>query len=176
MKRIFAIALSALMLSGCGAMGAALRENQRKIPEDWYTQTLDYYEEGVSSNWANERDDLYITDEEKNSKLGYYLVDLDGDGALEVLIGIIDDSEATHFTDLYVWHGDLGAMRTFSGFGDGYYIYLCEDNVLRTDNWRGSETEIRYMKYDSVNNSYPIIDPAGEPAPLKVELTPFGNG
>ncbi|MBR3306927.1 MAG: hypothetical protein IKI75_06715 [Lachnospiraceae bacterium] len=156
-------AAMAVLLTGCG---------KPRIPKDWYEATLDYYREGFSSGWKNERDDLFIQEDLKKGSgdYGYLLRDLDGDGANEVLIGFNDGSDATKFCDVYIWHRDFGAMRVFT-CGEGYYMYLCNDNVLRMDSWRGSETEIRYMVYDSGDNSWPIVDGGSEP--LKLDLTEF---
>lgn len=112
----------------------------RHIPKDWYRETIEFYEEGLASGWANEKQNLPINDEQKdpNNKFGYLLRDLDGDGADELLIGLIDDSEETKFTDIYIWHSDIGSFRIMSA-GEGYYMYLCPDNVIREDSWYGSK-------------------------------------
>ena len=142
------------------------------VPDDWYEETLKYYKDGFSSKFSNERSDLSISDEMKdeNNKFGYLLRDLDDDGDDELLIGIIDDSAETKFTDLYIWHTDFGARRTFSK-GEGYYMYLCEDNIIREDSWRSSETEGRYMKFNGKDNAMTILDTTA--TPQKFELTPF---
>ena len=100
------------------------------------------------------------------------LRDLDGDGAEELLVGIIDDEPETKFTDILIWHSDIGAFRILSG-GDGYYIYLCDNNVIKMDKWYGSQTLTDYMEYNSANNSFTILDPAPAVTPGKYELTPF---
>lgn len=158
-----AVAMITAVLTGCAG---------QKIPDNWYNKTLDYYSEGLSNNWANERDDLDVSEEMKDSsnKFGYYLKDLDGDGTDELLIGIIDDLDETRFIDLYIWHSDIGSFRILHA-GDDYYIYLCENNIIRMDSWHGSTPEIRYFKYDSGNNSFHVLDT--ESKTLKVELTPF---
>ena len=142
------------------------------VPKDWYEETIKYYTDGFSSNFANERSDLTFSDEMKdeNNKFGYLLRDLDDDGDYELLIGIIDDSAETKFTDLYIWHTDFGARRMFST-GDGYYMYLCENNIIREDSWYGSQTEVRYMKFNGENNSMAVLETTA--TPQKVELTPF---
>ena len=166
MKKIILCLLTlsiTFMLTGCF---------EKKVPDHWYDATIDYYREGFKTGWKNEKPDLYILDElkEKDKKFGYLLRDLDGDGAPEVLIGIIDDSNETKFTDVIIWHKDFGAHRSLNT-GDGYYIYLCDDNVLRMDSWYGSETNISYMIYNSENNSFLNVD--GGSKPQKVELTEF---
>lgn len=169
MKKIISIiAVSSFIISlmACG---------RYFIPQDWYDQTLAYYEEGFGSGWKNERDDLRITDEMKDESIefGYMLKDLDGDGADELLIGIIDDSDETKFTDIYIWHRDIGAFRIMSG-GEGYYMYLCDSDIIREDSWYGSATKTQYMRYDSKDNSFLIVD--GGSKPEKCELTSFRSG
>ena len=164
MKKV--IALYALMLvllfvlTGCG----------RKAPKNWYEGNINYYKEGVKDNWEHVDSDYYVCEEYKKEKLGYLLIDLDGDGTDELLIGIIDDSSETKFTDIIIYHNDFGPKRVFSD-GDGYYIYLCDNNIIRYDSWYGSETKTEYMKYNSDDNSWPIIDTKA--LARKVELTPF---
>jgi hypothetical protein len=157
------LTISALLISGCSFSPK---------PATWYEPTLDYYKEGFESGWANEDPKLFISDEMKDTgnSFGSLLTDLDGDGLNELLIGIKDDSDETKFTDVYIYHSDLGPYRVLSG-GEGYYIYLCDDNVIRMDSWYGSETEIKYMSYDSNDNAFLIIDSGSKPG--KYELTDF---
>ena len=152
----------AFLLTGCGSY----------VPKEWYTGNINYYKLGFSDGWKNEEADFNVCEEMKdpNNKFGYLLVDLDGDGGEELLIGIIDDSPATKFTDLIIYHRDFGPTRSFRA-GDGYYFYLCAGNIIKMDSWYGSQTKTDYMQYDSKENSFPIVDSA--PTPLKVELTPF---
>jgi hypothetical protein len=138
----------------------------------WYESTLDYFKEGFNNGWKNENSKFFISDELKDSsiKFGYALIDLDGDGIDELLIGIMDGAEETKFTNLIIKHRDFGPTQSFST-GEGYYMYLCDDNIIRMDSWYGSETRTEYMEYDSKNNSFPVIDGGGKPK--KVELTGF---
>lgn len=142
------------------------------VPKNWYDVTLETYREGFAEHWRGGDAGLNISDEKKDpdNEFGYLLRDLDGDGAPEVLVGLIDDSAETKFTDIVIWHRDLGARQVFST-GEGYYIYLCDNNVIRMDSWYGSETRTQYMVYDSSDNAFPIVD--GGSRPLKVELTSF---
>jgi hypothetical protein len=142
------------------------------IPDNWYNETIEFYRKGFETGWANEKESLPISDEQKdpNNKFGYLLRDLDGDGANELLIGLMDDSEETKFTDIYIWHSDRGSFRIMST-GEGYYMYLCPDNVIREDSWYGSQTKVNYMTYDSKNNAFLHVDGGGKPG--KYELTPF---
>ena len=157
------ILMMVLLLTGCG---------KKEQDKNWYLGTLNYYTEGFQTGWKNETSDFNISDEmkDKNNKFGYLLKDLDGDGIDEFLVGIIDDSAETKFTDIVILHRDFGPFRSFST-GEGYYMYLCDDNVIRMDSWYGSQTETRYMEYNSEENSFPIVD--GGSKPQKCELTPF---
>ena len=151
--------ICAIMLTGCMT---------KKVPQNWYEGTLEYYKQGFENGWKN--DDSVNSEYFTDSRFGYLLQDLDGDGADELLIGIIDDAPETKFTDIIIWHRDFGPMKVFS-VGDGYYMYLCDGNVIKEDMWYGSETKVQYMVYDSKDNSFPIVDGGG--IPKKFELTEF---
>lgn len=144
-----------------------------KGPKDWYNATLEYYTEGFSSGWANEEDDMSISDEMKDpgNTFGYLLTDLNGDGIDELLIGLVEESGFTKFTDIIIWHTDLGAYRVIS-CGNGDYCYLCNDNVIMQDSWPGTENTTDYMRFD--NNVFTILD-EGQYYPKHVELTVFGS-
>ena len=150
------------VLTGCGL--------RKKAPKKWYEGNINYYKEGVKDKWAHVDSDYYVPEDYKKEKLGYLLKDLDGDGTDELFIGIIDDSSETKFTDIIIYHNDFGPTRSFCT-GEGYYIYICDNNIVRQDSWLGSETETRYMKYNSDENSWPIIDTKS--TARKFELTPF---
>ena len=196
-----AAALLAITMTGCagGNVGNTGSFGKNKAPKHWYNKTLDYYKAECDSHWKANLDpkdyeltrgitgSSYIvhadgTKEEvasgyeeyqdENNRFGYYLTDLDGDGTDEVLIGIVDDSEATKFMELCIWHNDFGAYNPMTN-GNGYYFYLCEDGIIRNDTWYGSKTKTEYMKYDSEENSWPIIEPETPPKPLKCTLVPF---
>ena len=72
MKRILSLMLAVVLLTGCGY----------PAPKNWYKETLEYYAEGFSSDWKNERSDLFVCDEmkDKKHKFGYLVTDLDSDG------------------------------------------------------------------------------------------------
>ena len=150
-----------------------MRRVYKVPPKDWYDETIKYYKEGYATNWANERGDLPFSEEMKDEKntFGYLIRDLDGDGVEELMIGLIDDKPETRFTEIYIWHFDMGARRTWST-GDGHYMYLCEDNIVRCDSWKGSEVS-EYMKYNGENNAMTYVQVSPEPTPQKIELTPF---
>ena len=149
------------------------------VRKNWYQSAVDYYTEGIRTNWANEDPSprLKVSDELKTKspdrQLGYLLKDLDGDGIDELLIGFNDGSTYTKFTDLIVWHSDYGSYKALSGT-NGYYILLCDGNVIRADSWLGSETKMDYMKWNPKTNAFTIVDGEGDKyLPLKWELTPF---
>ena len=146
----------------------------RRVPKDWYKSTLEFYGNGIKNGFTDEPRNLHVAEELKNSayKKGYMLYDLDGDGTDELLIGLIDGGSYTKFTSIIVYHSDLGPYCLLSG-GGGYYYYLCASNVIRGDSWRGSETETRYMTFNSKSNSFTIIDGEGKYMPMKWELTEF---
>jgi hypothetical protein len=162
--KVFLVAMSlAFVLTGCGGS---------YVPKDWATENINYYKVGFKDQWKHEDSDYIICPEMKdpNTKFGYLLTDLDGDGGDELLIGIIDDAKETKFCDLIIYHKDLGPTRSFS-CGDGYYFYLCAGNVIKMDSWYGSETKTEYMKYDSSGNSFPVIDSTA--MPKKFDLIPL---
>ena len=115
----------------------------------------------------NEDENVYL--EEDTLDKDY---DLDEDGVDELLIGFNDGSTATKFTDVLVWHSDLGAYKLLGG-GSGYYIYLCAGNVLAVDSWYGSQTERTFMTWNSKTNSFPHVDGEGKYLPMKWDLTEF---
>lgn len=178
MKRVIATILTvSFMLSVAAGLTGCFR-----APKDWYKSTLDYYAEGVKTGWANENNvdnegtglGWEVADEIKdpNNDIGYLLVDLDGDGTDELLIGFNDGSNATKFTDVVVFSFGTGANRLMNGT-NGYYIYLCASNVLCDDSWYGSETQRSFMKWDGKNQYFTVIDGDGKYLPKKWELTKF---
>ena len=160
------VAAALVLLTGCF---------KRHLPKHWYEETLEYYREGFATNWSNEDRERHINvnneQRDPDKEFGYLLVDLDGDGVDELLVGLIEPSGATKFTDVIVYHTDLGEYDLLSGC-DGYYIYLCNGNVLRVDSWYGSQTEISYMTYDSSDSTFTYVT-EGNYAPMRFELTPF---
>lgn len=166
-RRILSLMFTAVfMLSACHV------SLPNAVPKNWYSGTLDYYREGFETGWKNEDPKFNVPYDMKDpaNKFGYLLTDLNGDGADELLVGIIDDSEETRFLDVVIWHSDIGAFRIFSA-GDGYYIYLCDENVLRMDSWYGSETKTDYMVYNPEGDTFINVDDGSKPR--AVELTPF---
>jgi len=163
MKRILSLVLACIFLTGCGHFA----------PKDWYKDTLKYYEEGFGSDWKTERSDLRVCDEmkDKKYKFGYLIIDLDNDGTDELLLGFNEDG-VTKFTDLYIWHSDIGAFRIVSS-GYEYYMYLCDDNIIREDSWYGSNTKTRYYKFISKDNALLNVDSGS--LPRECELTYFSD-
>ncbi len=158
-----AIILAAIcMVSGCA----------RAIPKDWYEGILENYKMGFSTGWKSNPSNINISEEMQNGtySYGYLLKDLDGDGADELLIGIDDGAEETKFTDVYIYHSDVGPFQALND-GDGYYMYICDGSTLRVDSWYGSETKTEYMKYNSKNNAFLMVDGGSKPG--HYTLTPF---
>ena len=147
-------------------------------PKNWYKEVLAYYTEGVNTGWTNENTSLNVypskdmKKKDPNKKFGYLLVDLDKDGVKELLIGFNDGSNATKFTDVIVYHSDLGPYKLLGG-DEGYYIYLCANNVLANDSWYGVETKRDFMVWESKSNSFPYVDGEGKYLPKKWDLTEF---
>ena len=143
-------------------------------PKDWYKSALEYYSNGIKNGFTEENRKLFVSDDLKDpyNTPGYLLTDLDGDGVDEMLIGLISDGSYTKFTNVVVYHSDLGPYCLLGG-GNGYYIYLCAGNVLRVDSWYGSETKSEYMKWNSKDNAFNVIDGEGKYMPMKWELTAF---
>lgn len=157
------LTLTAVLSTGCF---------KKRVPKNWYQVTLDYYTEGVRTNWANEDPSLRLSIsadlKDYSKKRGYLLVDLDNDGVDELLVGYNDSSNFTVFTDVIVWHSDLGAYKLL-GAGNGSYIGLCQDNVLvMKDNY-----EKKYLKWQSKSNSFLSVDGEGKYLPTKWDITYF---
>jgi len=170
MKRVTAVAMMVTMLLSV-VFGSAGCKNPNK---EWYKGALEYYGNGIKNGFGEELSNLHVAKDLKKpeNKCGYLLRDLDGDGIDELLIGLIDDGIETKFTSVVVRHSDLGPYCLLSG-GDGYYIYLCSNNVLRVDSWYGSATKKEYMQFDHKSNAFTIIDGEGKYLPMKWELTAF---
>lgn len=169
---ILASAVMMSVMTGC-AQGLYEIYQKETVPKDWYDGTLDYLKSGFESDWTNVSEDTsvpYIY-KDKNIKFGYLLKDLDGDGAEELLVGLMDGSEETKFTNLYVWHSDFGAINNMST-DDENFMYLYDNNVIRMDTTIGKTTRSEFMEYDHKSNSYHIVDPV-EGKPGKYTLTAF---
>ena len=171
MKKVVSTVLTVVMLALLipGITGCT------KPSKDWYKSTLDAYRTAIqngSSELALESSDFVFAAEllDKNNEVGYMLVDLDGDKTDELLIGFNDGSNVTKFTDVYIWHSRLGAFRIMAS-GGGYYVYLCDDNILREDYWYGSQTKTQYLDFNSKNDSFLVVD--GGSIPKRSELTEF---
>lgn len=171
-----------------------------KIPKEWYKESIEYFRDGISKGWDQADPEKYHVKEtvrvsayvvgadgerkdgvtvssgpeeyaDDSNRFGYLLKDLDGDGAQELLVGLINDSPETQFMDLCVWNSDFGATHVLS-CGDGDYLYLCDDGTLIQESSFGGESE-EYMKYSSETNSFEIIENDGTKRAGRYELTPF---
>lgn len=174
-KIITRLLASALLLSVAFSMSGCSLVAKGVTKELWYKGTLKIYKEGLDSGWANEKDiDVFIADELKdpNNDIGYLLIDLDEDGTKELLIGFNDGSTYTKFTDLYVYHRDMGAYQIMHGTA-GSYIYLAYDNVIISDSSFGTGADRTYMTWDSTWDEFTSIDGEGKYLPIKWDLTEF---
>ncbi|MBQ8979827.1 MAG: hypothetical protein IJ080_08755 [Oscillospiraceae bacterium] len=186
MKKLTALAVaiaSAVILGGCyGNRRAAenVFEHLTPPPSDWYKETVGYYENGAKTGWKDESlyGDVSAELKDPDNHAGYYLADLNSDGTDELLIGFTEGGE-TKFTDVYIYHPDLKdhVLNSFKAAGDGYYIYLCEGNVLRHD-WEypgKKEPQSDYMKLakDPVSG-WPMQDyDSDPPKPVRCDLKTF---
>lgn len=193
-----AIVLSTLLtVAACAGCG-----NQNKVPKEWYKDSIAYFETGIKSGWDKADPEKYNVMEpmsasayvtgpdgkrvsgvtvtsgpeeyrDSSNKFGYLLKDLDGDGAEELLIGLINDAPKTQFLDLCVWNSDFGATHVMSS-GDGDYMYLCSDGTLIKESTFGGTTETEALKYSSESNSFMTVNNSGGIITAdKYELTPF---
>lgn len=146
----------------------------RPDKDEWYKDAVEYYRQGVLYGKEGNNRQLDISPEilGKGKGVGYLLHDLDGDGRDELLIGFNSSGGITKFTNVVVRHSDLGPYSLLGG-SNGYYIYLCNDDVLRVDSWYGSETKVEYMKFNSKSNSFEVVDGAGKYSPKQWKLTQF---
>jgi len=183
--------MTAVVCAGCG--------DKDKIPKDWYNESISYFEDGINNGWDNVNPDDYKVTEtvrstayvtgadgkrksavssgpeeysDSKNKFGYLLKDLDGDGAEELLIGLINDAPQTQFMDICIWHKDFGATHVMTT-GNGEYMYLCADGTLIRESDYSGTPEIEGMKYSSENNSFVIVTCTGITSAGKYELTPL---
>lgn len=164
-----ALTFTLFSLMGCGLV----KSMKGKVPDEWYDVTRDLYIKAFSENWSGTYGEVQAIEDytDKSKKFGYYLVDLDGDGNDEFLVGFDDGSKATAFTDVYIWHSDFGAFRIFFGGGGSTYYYLCTDKTIKETSFYGNQPTERFLKYNKEGNSFEILEKGGEP--MKVELTYF---
>jgi len=194
MKKL--VILTLLMVTVCAGCG-----NKNKVPKEWYKDSIAYFETAVNNGWDNADPEKYNVKEsvrssayvvgadgqkrtsavtigpeeyrDSSNKFGYLLKDLDGDGAQELLVGLINDAPQTQFLDLCVWNSDFGATHVMS-CGDGNYMYLCDNGMLIKESSFGGTTRIEAMKYSSENNSFAVIENGGGISTAgKFNLTPF---
>ena len=186
--------LTAAACAGCG--------NKNNIPKDWYNDSIAYFGTAVRNGWDKADPEKYNVMEpvkasgyvvgadgkkstsgvsvisgpeeyrDSSNQFGYLLKDLDGDGAEELLVGLINDAPQTQFLDLCVWNSDFGATHIMSS-GDGDYMYLCDNGTLIRESSFGGTKETEAMKYSSENNSFEIVGSGEIITAGKYELTPF---
>ena len=170
MRKVTSVILIAgLLICVAGSMTGCMRPKK-----NWYESALAYYSDGIKNGFTTEYSNLDVPVELRNEniKFGYMLYELDGDGTNELLIGMIDEGDYTKFTNVIAYHRGLGPDCLLTG-SQGYYVYLCASGVLRYDSWLGSETQKDYMKFNSNDLSFTLIDGEGKYLPMKWELTEF---
>ena len=171
MKKAIALVMTASLIV---AMLACSSGCMKQANKEWYKGVLEYYGNGVKNGFTEKHSNLQVPSEleDKNNKCGYLLKDLDGDGIDELLIGLIDDSSQTKFTNVIVRHSSLGPYCLLSGSG-GHYIYLCYDNVIYMKNQFVTADYTDYMVWQSKSNSFQHIEGEGKYLPMKWDLTAF---
>ena len=143
MKRTLATVLTAAFLL---AIVPAVT-SCKVTPKKWYEPTLQYYSDGIKNGFEQEFSD-------------------------ELLIGLIDDGPSTKFTNVIVFHSDLGPYSLLTGSSRGY-ISLCYDNVIVMGDGTSAHDQITYMRWNHKDNAFNVIDGEGKFLPTKWELTPF---
>ena len=171
MKKTIALVMTASLIV---AMLACSSGCMKKVNKEWYLGALEYYQNGVRNGFTEKHSNLQVPAEleDKSNKCGYLLRDLDGDGIDELLIGLIDDSSQTKFTNVVVRHSSLGPYCLLSG-SNGHYIYLCYDNVIYMKNQFVTADYTDYMVWQSKSNSFQHIEGEGKYLPMKWDLTAF---
>ena len=158
--RVAVLLTAAILLTGCIP--------RKKAPSDWYQDVIGFYEEGFKTgDWSRESTTMFASSEQKTElyRYGYLLIDLDGDGTDELLIGK-PSAGPTTFTNLYVWHNDLEeGMCLLSGT-----IYLCNNNIIRMENYDGTSV---YYEFNSESNSFSIRSDITLQSPVHYDLTLF---
>ena len=167
------LAFSAIILSftGCG-LGDLGKKVRNQVPKDWYAATRDIYEKEFKEGWSSDNSSVRPLEayKDKSRKFGYYLIDLDGDGNDEFLVGYDNGTKPTVFTDLYIWHPDVGSFRILN-VDDGMALYLCTDKTIKMVDGEGTSEEIRYFKYIKEDHALENLQSGGEP--MMVNLTYF---
>lgn len=134
---IVAALLLAFALGGCGKSAPAAGAPAAEPPEENtvlpapYAAVLERYEQAIREGWDREKcaeqgvNALVpvVCSPEVGGKVGYALLDLDGDGAQELLIGPCDDSGLV--LALYAQDGDE-AKEVFSGWERNSYVYTTD--------------------------------------------------
>lgn len=93
-----------------------------------YAAILERYAQAIREGWDREKCDeqgvntlvSVVCSPEVNGKIGYALIDLDGDGTQELLIGPCDDSGLV--LELFALDGDE-AKEVFTGWERNSYVY-----------------------------------------------------
>ncbi len=157
LKKVIVATLSFGMIfatTGCG----------KKAPDNWYEEVRQYYQDGFDDGWTHNVTQIVMKEEykDKSLKFGYYIIDLDGDGTDEFLIGYDNGTKPTIFTDVFIYHSDFGPHDIFSGGNDIIY-YLCDDNTIYEEFYMGSVPYTRYLKCQAgEDNSFLEVDSGGE--------------
>ena len=147
-----------------------------------YLPTIELYKTALLENWTAERCNqadispqiLYDTTNKQN--LGWYLLDLDGNGVEELII-----SDGEHLFDLYTLRSDADTPVLVVS-GDPYDYNLCYDGTIRRWMTNGSFTYLSWFRfsendyveevkliYDIAKNQYSVSIDGQEPRPIPKE-------
>lgn len=122
---------------------------ENNIPPKTYGDILEKYVTAVTEGWdrtrcIDEGISFLIQNAAALDSLGYALIDLDGDGAEELII-----TDGTVICDLYTQTND-GPCHIFSS-DDLIFYMLCEDNVIAQ---RGSDSVVtQYYQFYRLNST-----------------------
>lgn len=120
-----------------------------------YDEIINQYYQGMIAKWSmnefNERNLCYLAGTEMGGadNLGYCIMDINGDGTDELLIGGINEGTYTGmFYDMYTIVDGQRVLVTTSGERDRYYV--CEDYTIANEGSGGALNSV-YGYYELVS-------------------------
>ncbi len=154
----------ALVLGGC-APKEAVKEVSN---EEKYKSILDAYKVALEEEWDNSKlfdNNLnYMVDhfEDRMNHIGYYFIDLDGDGSDELLIGGLGYDEVNNIVlDIYTYVNDEVVLLAQGGERSAYYI-IDDNDVLNSGASSAYESTWSFKKLkDGKLEEYKRVDFVG---------------